>query len=342
MFTVIVVVIDISEKTDDFVKAKLPAWRIFTDYYLGFIPRIDAMLFPIFVFISVIFFTSKMAERSEIIAVLSSGVSFRRFLFPYWIGSFFLAAILWIGYYFVIPKANILWSDFQAKYIDINFYSSDQGSRMSNIYFRIDPTSYAGIRAYDTVGKRGDYFFIQKIADNKMVYNLRAQSITWDTAYKKWRLQNVMERTLRNDSEFIKRSDTLRMNYNFKPMDIRRDEYLKDRLSTPELNHFIETEKMKGSESIGSLMVERYNRDSIPASVIILSLIGAVLASRKVRGGSGFHIAIGFILSAIYILFSRLTVVFAMKSDFPPFLAAWTPNFIFIGIAYYLYTRAPK
>src|SRR2546425_8385072 len=120
LFTLMVVVIDISEKTDDFVKSKLSVWRIISDYYLGFIPRIDAMLFPLFVFIAVIFFTARMADRSEVIAIISSGVSFRRFLFPYWIGGIILTSILWLGYQFVLPKANAIWGTFEAKYVDVN------------------------------------------------------------------------------------------------------------------------------------------------------------------------------------------------------------------------------
>src|SRR5690606_6717623 len=128
-------VIDISEKTDDFVKAKLPVSRIITDYYFGFIPRIDAMLFPIFVFISVIFFTSKMAERSEIISILSSGISFRRFLMPYWIGGILLSLVLWVGYHFWVPQANVIWSKFDAKYISDPYIGGIE-SRLRNVYFR--------------------------------------------------------------------------------------------------------------------------------------------------------------------------------------------------------------
>src|SRR5665647_2886237 len=148
LFTVIVVVIDTSEKTDDFHKSGLPLWTIITQYHFGFIPRIDAMLFPLFVFIAVIFFTSKMAERSEVIAILSSGVSFRRFLVPYWIGSILLAGILWLGYQYVLPRANAIWGTFEAKYVD--FYTPADGrSFPQNYYFRLDSNSYAGIKYYD-------------------------------------------------------------------------------------------------------------------------------------------------------------------------------------------------
>ena len=342
LFTIIVVVIDTSEKTDDFVRSKLSLWEIIVQYHAGFIPRIDAMLFPLFVFIAVIFFTSKMAERSEVIAILSSGVSFRRFLFPYWLGSFILATILWLGYQFVLPKANTTWGDFQAKYVDINFGANDNKSFMQNYYFRINGDTYAGLRNYDTTNKSGTNFFIQTFKNNELVYNLRCEGIAWDTATKKWKLSNVQQRTFKGDKEIVDHNTTLFANYNFKPIDLRRDEYLKDRLPTPELDHLITMEKIRGSEGISALLVERYNRDAIPVSVIILTIIGATLASRKVRGGSGFHLAVGVILSVLYILFSRFSLVFATKGSFTPFLAAWIPNIVFGFIAYYLYRKMAK
>jgi lipopolysaccharide export system permease protein len=342
LLTAIVVVVDVSEKTDDFVKSKLPAWRIVTDYYFGFVPRIDAMLFPLFTFISVIFFTSKMAGRSEIVAILSSGVSFKRFLLPYFMGGLFLSLLLWLGYQYMIPKANRKWGDFEKNYIEVNKGNYQQQNYKRNIYFRIDSNSYAGIQGYDTITKTGNNFFIQRFSNHKLVYNLRATSFSWDTAHQKWLLNNVMERTIDSITEKVRLIPSLRANYNFKPLQLRTDEYLKDQMPTPDLDKFIALEKIRGSEGLSTLLVERYNRDAIPVSVLILTLIGAVLASRKVRGGSGMHLAIGVVISVLYVLFSRLSVVFATKGDFPPWLAAWTPNFLFGILAFYLYKKAPK
>ncbi len=341
LFTVIVVVIDVSEHTDDFVKSKLPVGRIITEYYFGLVPRIDAMLFPLFVFIAVIFFTAKMADKSEVIAILSSGVSFRRFLLPYWIGSIFLAGMLWVIYQFVLPRANAIWGTFEAKYVDY-YNPADPRSFPQNYYFRIDSNTYAGIKYYDTANKTGGNFFIQQFEKNTLKYNLRSDNIAWDTASKKWKLNNVMERFFSGDKERAKHQATVLMNYNFKPVDLRKDEYLKDRLPTPELKELIAKEEMRGSEGINALLVERYNRDAIPVSVIILSMIGATISSRKVRGGSGFHLAVGVILSVLYILFGRFSLVFATKGNFTPILAAWVPNIIFGLLAYYFYRRAAR
>ena len=343
LLTAIVVVVDISEKADDFGKSGLSAYKIFTDYYLGFIPRIDAMLFPLFVFISVIFFTSKIAGNSEVVAILSSGVSFRRFLQPYLIGGFFLALLLWLGYQFVVPNANRQWAEFEKKYVDINFAPSQMGGTYKqNIYFRIDSNTYAGIKGYDTVSKSGSNLSVQKIVNNKLVYNLRAVNFHWDTSSHKWSLNNVLERKINAISEDVTLSANKIVSYSFKPIDLRKDDYLKDQMTTKELDNFIVLEKMRGSEMLNTLLVERYNRDAIPASVIILTLIGAILASRKVRGGSGFHLAVGLVISVSYILFSRFSIVFATKGNLTPLLAAWTPNILFSILALYLYKIAPK
>lgn len=343
LFTVIVVVVDISEKTDDFARANLSFWQITRDYYFGFIPRIDAMLFPLFVFISVIFFTSKMAGRSEIIAILSSGVSFRRFCVPFFTGGILLSSLLWLGYQYVVPLANRKWADFEKNYIDVNKGAMNTNrTTKDNIYFKLDPNTYAGIRSYDTVRKSGSVFFVQRFKDNHLEYNLRAASLTWDTVRSKWRLSGVVERSLHAINETVKRSDSLMMNYSFKPLNLREDDYLKDQMTTSDLNKFIDMERMRGSETLSSLLVERYNRDATPVSVFILTVIGVSLASRKVRGGSGAHLALGVLLSVSYILFARFSVVFATKGNLSPWLAAWLPNFIFGTLALYLYKRASR
>ncbi len=343
LFTAIVVVVDVSEKTDNFIKSQLPLSRIITDYYFGFIPRIDAMLFPLFVFISVIFFTSKMAGRSEIIAILSSGVSFRRFLLPYVVGGIFLTALLWIGYQYVVPRANLKWGNFEAKYIDGPGAGGTSSPNFKHtLYFKMDTNTYVGIMSYDTILKSGNGFFVQRFEKNKLVYNLRSDQFNWDTATGKWKLFNAVERRLDSISERITKIKEMVVVYNFKPRDLRRDEYLKDQLPTPELDDFIKLERLRGSEMLNTLLVERYNRDAIPVSVLILTIIGVVLASRRTRGGSGLHLAIGVIISVLYILFGRFSLVFATKGNFTPFLAAWTPNFLFGLLAFYLYKKAPK
>ncbi len=342
LLTVMVLVIDLSEKADDFARTKLPFSAIIDQYYLGFIPRMDAMLFPLFVFIAVIFFTSIMANRSEVIAILSSGVSYRRFLRPYLIGSLFLGGLLWWANQGLVPKANAKWAAFDARYIKFNSTDLKSYSSLSNYYFRLDSFSYAGIRYYDTTTHTGSNFFIQRFKNNELVYNLHAESINWDTAKHKWKLGRVMERNINGLSEKITQSDSMKMNFNFKPRDFQRDEYMKDKMPTKDLKEFIQLEKIRGSEDVNTLLVERYTRDSVPLSVIILTFIGAIIASRKIRGGSGFHLAMGVLISVLYILLGRFATVFSVKGSFDPLMAAWTPNFFFGLLVLYLYYKAPK
>ena len=343
LFTAIVVVVDISEKTDDFSKSGLSVSQLIRDYYLGFIPRIVAMLFPLFIFISVIFFTSKMAGRSEIVAILSSGVSFKRFLLPFFIGGLFFTALLWLGYQYAIPLANRKWSQFEKKYIDVNMApTSNSTTYKQNIYFRIDPNTYASIKGYDTISKSGSNFSLHRFAGNKMIYNMRSVNFRWDSTKRKWSFFNVLERTLSDSTEKVNYSPSKEIAVNIRPVDLRKDTYLKDEMTTKELVEFIELEKMRGSELLSTLQVERYNRDAIPVSVLILTLIGAILASRKTRGGSGFHLALGVLISMAYILFSRFSVVFATKGNFLPLLASWTPNLLFLILVLFLYRTSPK
>ena len=340
--TVIVIIIDLSERTDDFAKTKLPVSEIISQYYFGFVPRIDAMLFPLFIFIAVIFFTSKMANRSEIVAMLSSGISFGRFLRPYIFGGFVFTAFLWWCNQYVLPPANERWANFNTKYIDFNYAAYENTSTISNKYFKLDSFSYAGVRFYDTVSRTGNNFFIQRFNGTNLAYNLRAQNIRWDTATRKWKLENVTERRINGLKTDVTKSPSMQMNFNFKPRDLKRDDYMKDKLTTPDLDEYIKLEKIRGAENVNTLLLEKYNRSANPVSVFILTLIGASMASRKIRGGSGFHLAIGVLICVLYILVGRFSSVFSMKGNFNPFIAAWLPNIVFALLAYYLFRRSSR
>lgn len=340
--TILVVIVDLSEKTDDFAKTGLSARQIITQYYFGFIPHIDAMLFPLFLFISVIFFTSKMANRTEIVAILSGGISFRRFLLPYFISGLFFTAFLWWVNQYILPPANEKWSTFNSKYIDFNYGGYVNTATISNKHFKLDSFSYAGLRYYDTASQSGSNFFIQKFDSTALIFNLHAQNIKWDTAENKWKLSQVKIRTINGLHQTLKDTSSLLVSYNFRPPDLKADAYMKDKMTTPELNQFIKMEKIRGGEDVNSLILEKENRNATPVSVLILTIIGATIASRKIRGGSGFHLAIGVLICVIYILVGRFSAVFSMKAEFNPVLAAWLPNILFGALAFYLYKRASK
>ncbi|HET9055782.1 MAG TPA: LptF/LptG family permease [Chitinophagaceae bacterium] len=342
--TVIATVIDISEKTDDFVKTKLSAGQIFIKYYLGFIPHIAALIFPLFVFIGVIWFTSKMAVRSEIIAILSSGVSFNRLLRPYLLGGVFLGILLWFGNRYLIPKANSVRTNFYVNYLDVlNPDPSRQSySSLSDLHFRIDSFTYAGMHSYDTTGKYGTYFYLQKIDNGKIVYNLRADNIKWDSISKQWQLTNVLERKILGIKEEIQVFPKKEIKFTFYPSELKKDEYLKDKLSTPQLTSYIKREEIKGSEGLNTLLVERYKRDAVPVAVVIFTLMGGIVASKRVRGGSGLHLAMGLALAVSFEVLNKFSTVFSTNGNLPPFLAAWMPDIFFALITIWLYKRAPK
>lgn len=340
LFLVVAVAVDSSEKTDDFVKSGLSSSQIITQYYFGFVPHIWGLLFPLFVFIAVIFFTSKMATRSEIIAILASGTSYNRMLRPYMVGGLLLGVVLWFGNRYLIPKANAIMSGFKATYIDRNDPTKNQQN--SHYYRRIDHNTYVGLKYYDTASKSAQSFFLDRVKDNKVVYNLRSNFIQWDAKEKKWKLQNAVERKVDSLGEVTKEYPSFIINISLKPQELRKDDYLKDKLSTPDLIRFINQEKQRGTEGLSALEVERYRRTATPAAVILLTLIGVVIASRKTRGGSGMHLAIGVVTGALFIMSDRFSTVFATKSDLHPLLAAWLPNIVFSMVAFWMYRRAPK
>lgn len=337
--TTLAVAIDISEKTDDFVKSGLTSGQIFNEYYIGFIPFIWGMLYPLFVFIAVIFFTSKMALQSEVIAILASGTTYNRWLRPYIIGGLFFATGLFFAARYVLPRANEIRSRFQSTYID---YNNPSTNNSTSIYRRMDAGTYIGIRNYDTASRSANGFFMEKVKNDKVFYNLRAQRMNWDTAKRNWKLYGVTERAIDSMKEDVHHVDSMNLNLKLLPQELLKDVYLKDNLTTPELSKYIKTEEMRAAEGLNPLKVELYRRAATPFSVLLLTLIGAVLAGRKTRGGSGLHLAIGIVIAAVFIVSDKFSTTFSVKGDLPPLLAAWIPNLVFSFVAYYLYKKAPK
>jgi lipopolysaccharide export system permease protein len=346
LFTVIAVVVDVSEKADDFVKSNLGFKNIVMEYYIGFVPHIVALLFPLFVFIAVIFFTSKMAGRSEIIAILASGTSYWRWLRPYWFGGLILAGLLWYANHYLVPSANKIRGAFEAKYFDPNSsYETLTKSRSgtgSDFYLRIDSNTYAGVYNYDTATKRGGPIFLHKLRNDVLIENIRAETVHWDTVRKSWKMEYVLKRNMDGINETLIELPSLSLNFNFSPSDLRRDKYTKDKLTSDELNSLISMEEIRGTEGLNELKVESARRDATPVTVILLTIIGAVVAGRKVRGGSGVHLAIGFITAALFILADKFSTIFSTKGNLPPDIAAWIPNFIFFFVAIGIYRNAPK
>jgi lipopolysaccharide export system permease protein len=341
-FTVIAVVIDTSEKADDFVKSGLSSWQLVTHYFIGFIPFIMSMIFPLFVFIAAIYFSSKMAARSEFVAILAGGVRYNRILRPYLVGAILLSGLFWVASQYWVPKANEIRTNFQSTYIDPRSTYNGDPYRTNNFYLRVNAETYVGLRYYDTSRKTAGAFFLSKIKNNRIYYNLRAETMRWDTAKKNWLLSNVVEHTNDGLKETARLIPSMYVNLNVKPEELRRDEYLKDKFTTPELKRFIQMEEIRGSEGLSTYKEERYHRDASPFSVIILTMIAAVIATRKVRGGSGLLLAVGLVMAAIFVIMDKFSMTFATKGNFSPMLAAWMPNIIFTFVAAWLYWKAPK
>jgi lipopolysaccharide export system permease protein len=342
LFTVIAIAVDSSEHTDDFVKSGLSTSQIIRQYYFGFVPWIWGLLYPLFVFIAVIFFTSKMALRSEVVAIIASGTSFNRWLRPYLIGGLVFGGMLWLANTYILPKANEIKWTFQSTYIDPSNTSRDFSPCFGCVYRRMDSVTYIGIKNYDTSLKTAGPFFLEKVRNNKVFYNLRAQRMEWDTSKNNWRLLQVLEREVDSMGERVTEIPMMNMDLKLKPRDLRKDEYLKDKLTTPELAKYIKTEEARGREGLESYKVEQYRRSATPYTVLLLSLIGAIIAGRKTRGGSGLHLAIGIVIAAVFMLSDRFSTVFAVKGDVHPMLAAWLPNMAFSLVALYIYWKAPK
>lgn len=336
ILAVIACVIDYSEKVEDFVKKEVPTGEIL-NYFKNFVPHITALLFPLFIFIATIFFTSKMAYKSEIIAILASGVSFQRVMRPYLIGGGFLCLISLIANHWIVPAANKERIAFEDKYLHYNAQSSDR-----NVHLRLTKDLYVYIQNYDYKSNMGWKFTAETIEGTHLKKKVMADRASYDSVKHIWKLYNVKIRVNDSLTEQLTYKPEMEAVYPFKPSDLDEDEAIKDALTTPELNKYIAREKLRGRETLNFFYVEKYRRTAQPFAAMILTIIGACLASRKVRGGSGLHLAMGIIISALYIMAMQLTNTFATKSGLDPLLAVWIPNIIFGALGGYLFYRQIK
>ncbi|RYD58959.1 MAG: YjgP/YjgQ family permease [Sphingobacteriales bacterium] len=333
IMAVISCVIDYNEKQEDFTIKNIP-WGERLEYFKNFIPHIVALLFPLFIFIATIFFTSKIAYKSEIIAILAGGVSYQRFLRPYIIGAVFLCGISFLANHYVVPAANKDRIAFENKYLH---YTASQSDR--NIHLRLSKDLYVYMQSYDYVANMGYRFTAETISGTSLKEKLMADRASYDTLKQEWTLYNVAVRTNNGISEKLENHTELKKKYPFTPFDLEEDETIKEALTTPELEKYIAREKLRGRETLNFFYVEKYRRTSQPVAGIILTIIGACIASRKIRGGSGLHLALGIVISALYIMALQLTNTFSTKAGLEPIIAVWIPNMVFGVLALYLFIR---
>jgi len=332
----IVIVFDFNEKLDKFVQYQVSASEIIFNYYLNFIPYFGVKFSPLFIFISVIFFTSKMASDSEIIAILSSGVSFKRFLRPYMISAGILALLMFALNSFVVPNANKVRLDFEDKYV-----KKVKTDYVRDVQMELEPGTIMYIERYDDKAQNGNNFFLETYDDQQLISRLTARTIQQDTAYH-WILKDYLIREFDGLYEHIKQGARLDTVIKVHPEEFFIVKGYSEQLTTPELKHYLERQKKRGVANIKEYNVEYQRRFSFPFSCFILTLIGVSLASRKVRGGIGLHLGLGLLISFSYILLDTVSGSFANGGELTPFLAVWFPNVLYLIIGLALYFKAPK
>ena len=330
----IAVVFDINEKLDSFLNAPLKA--IVVDYYLNFIPYFANLFSPLFTFIAVIFFTSKLADNSEIIAMLSSGISFRRLMIPYMISAAIIAGVTFYLNSYVIPPANVTRIEFQNKYV-----KNKKVDYASNIQLQVEPGVIAYMSRYDNNTKTGYRFSLEKFEGKILKSRLTAQTVTYDSAYQ-WIIKDYMIRNFNGMREELTRGSRLDSIITIEPSDFLISRYDSELMTTSALKTYIDRQKKRGVANIKDFEIEYEKRFAMTAASFILTVIGMSLSSRKVKGGMGVNIGIGLLLSFSYILFSTVSSTFAVSGATSPRIAVWLPNIVYSIIAVYLYRKAPK
>ena len=332
----ITLVIDVNSRIDNFMKTSPSLHAIVFDYYMNFIPYFVNLFSPLFVFIAVIFFTSKLADNSEIIAMMASGLNFDRLIRPYLIS----AAVIAIGTFFlnsyVIPPANVKRIDFESKYI-----RSKKVDYATNIQLEVEPGIVAHFGSFDNSTRRGRDFSLDKFDGKKLASRLTARNITWDSAYH-WTISDYMIRNFIGMREEINRGERVDTILTIVPSDFMISVNDSEQLTTPRLKEYIDRQKKRGIGNMQLFEIEYHKRYAMTFAAFILTIIGASLSSRKIKGGMGLNIGIGLLLSFSYILFMQISSSFAVSGAVSPFVAVWIPNILYIGIAAYLYTKAPR
>ena len=339
MLMMIIIVFDLSENIDAFLRHEAPWQRVITDHYLTSIPYYTNQFIHLFAFITVIFFTSKMANHSEVVAILSSGVSFRRFLLPYIEGALLLMVLsLYMGN-FLIPKMNEIRRKFKDEYIERLTKSAGR-----NIHLQTDKDEYMYVELYNVQRDLGYWYSIERYDGHDLVYKMTSESILHDTAdAHRWSVIFATERFIDGDREHIvnhRRLDTVIESIS--PSDFYNMKEDFEEMNFFELRDHIMVMKQRGTEGIRNYEVEMHQRMAQPAAILILTLIGAALASRKVKGGMGMHLGFGIAIAFSYVLFVQIAKAFGVNGVMAPAIAAWIPNAIFFVVAIYFLVKAPK
>ena len=334
----IAVVFDVNENIDKFINNKAPIKAIVFDYYMNFIPYFSNLFSPLFVFIAVIFFTSKLAENSEIIAMFSTGMSFKRLMRPYMISAAIIAALTYgLGAY-VIPKGNVTRLDFEDRY-----RKKKKQDFVRNVQLEVDSGVIAYLGRYDGRSNTAYSFSLDKFKEKKLVSHLTAKQAVYDTtSVHKWKLKNYMLREMEGMREKITTGAQLDTIIKMEPQDFLIMKGQQQTMTSPQLKEYIANQKRRGFANIKEFEIEYHQRIAMSFAAFILTSIGLSLSSKKVKGGMGMNLGVGLALSFSYILFQTVSATFTINGNTPPIVAVWIPNLLYTIIAVYLYRKAPK
>jgi lipopolysaccharide export system permease protein len=330
------VVFDLTEKLDNFFEHDAPLNEIVFKYYLNFIPFYMNMFSPLFTFIAVIFFTSKMASNTEIIAILASGVSFRRLMVPFFLSAFVISIISFSVGGYIIPPGNKIMLTFEDKYI-----RKIKKENARNVQMEVEKGVIMYIERYEISNNTGYRFSLEKFDGKTLVSRLTAQTISWDSAHN-WKLNDYLQRDFKGMRESITKGESKDTTIMVQPEEFFITSAEAAQMSNPQLSSYLKKQRTRGVGNIQGFEDEYYKRFSMPLAAFIMTLIGVSLSSRKVRGGMGLHLGIGLALSSLYILFSTMSTTFSVSGIMSAFTAVWLPNLVFLIIGIYLYIKAPK
>lgn len=336
----IAVVFDYNEHIDKFTQSNAPWSAIIFDYYLNFIPFYANLFSPLFIFISVIFFTSTLAGNSEIIAMLAAGMSFKRLMRPYYISASIIALISFYLSGYIIPTGSRTRLDFESQY-----KNRKKIELAENLQLHVDSNVIAYIERFDIPNKTGYHFSLDKFKNKRLVSHLAAFTIVYDSLANEryhWILHNYTQRDFTETKEIITKGARLDTLLTMEPTDFVKNDYQEQTLTNPEMRDYIIKQTERGSTFVSYFEIEYYKRFASPFAAFILTTIGASLSSRKRKGGMGIALSIGLALSAAYILSQSIASMFAINAGMPAWIAVWIPNIIFSLIAIYLYTKAPR
>ena len=341
----VIVVIDITEKMDKFSKNNLSVPTVL-GYYLDFVPWVSGLITPITAFIAIVYVTSRMAAHTEIVAILGSGVSFKRMLLPYFIASLVIAIISFFLNGWIIPQSNLSRLSFEMQYFNSRYYFDKR-----NVHMQVEPNVYLFIQNFNNQTNTGFQFTLERFDNNKLIEKLSADNIQWDSTKQKWQLRScrikhvddIFERKASHGSWRDKTmGNTMDTTLAISPKDFENEERKFDGMTISELSEYIAKLKFRGSTGVEAYEVEKQIRFASPFTIFVLVFMGVIVSSRKIRGGTGFQIALGFLLSFVFILFFLMTRTFAETGSLPPALAAWLPNIIFSVISAGMYKYVPR